>query len=337
MLPRYSSLWIALVFSDLDLRLVQLLADGRFHSGSALGRLLGVSRAAVWQHIAQLKRAGLTVNAVSGRGYCLGSPIELLDRDLVRQQMEPDSLSLLAGIEIFPVLASTNSYLRSAVVPAEGVQACFAESQTAGRGRAGRHWVSPFASNLYLSIAWQFQYGTSKLAGLSLAVAVVLSRALKRLGLNGVGIKWPNDLYVDKRKIAGILVEASGETHGPCSVVIGIGLNIFMDEQHANTIDQPWTDLQRCGLMQSRNTVAAAVLSQLLLLTRDFDMHGFAAFAEEWHQLDLTRDQAVLIRDHDRILEGVARGVDAQGLLQLERDGRIESHASGDVSLRLQG
>ena len=325
------------MFSDLDLRLVQLLADGRFHSGCALGKLLGVSRAAVWQHIGHLRRAGLDVDAVSGRGYRLGRPIELLDRDLIHRQLDPNALALLAAIEIYPVLASTNSYLRSAVLPAKGVSACFAESQTAGRGRAGRSWVSPFASNLYLSIAWQFQYGTAKLAGLSLAVAVVLARALQHLGLDTVGIKWPNDLYVDGRKIAGILVEASGESHGPCSVVIGIGLNVLMDDKYADGIDQPWTDLHRCGLVHSRNTVAAAVLSRLLLLTRDFDRYGFSAFASEWQQLDLTRDRPVLIRDHERVLEGVARGVDEQGLLQLERDGRIESHASGDVSLRLQG
>ena len=114
---------------------------------------------------------------------------------------------------------------------------CFAEHQSAGKGRRGRQWVSPFGSNIYMSILWRFQQdGIACTAGLSLAVGVAVIRALKTYGFNEVGLKWPNDIYCQGKKLGGILIEVSGEADGPCAVIIGLGLNLFLPEIQGQTI-----------------------------------------------------------------------------------------------------
>lgn len=323
------------MFSDLDYKLMHHLADGRFHSGRSLGQMFGISRAAIWQHLHSLKELGIHLNAVPGRGYCLTQPLDLLKPDELLTRLKRDAASLIGQLEIIPVVSSTNTYLREHPASDPLVKVCLAEYQTAGRGRGGRTWVSPFANNLYLSLAWRFEHGTARLGGLSLAVSVVVAHALNELGLEQARIKWPNDIYVGGKKLAGILIEASGEVEGPCDVVIGLGLNVKMPDEACLDIDQPWTDLSLCGVQHGRNEIAACLLEHLLIMTRDFTEFGFEHYRQAWQGLDLSFNQPVILREFGRTIEGTARGIDQYGQLLLERNGMLKAYPSGDISLRL--
>lgn len=317
--------------------LINLLADGRFHSGEVLGRTLGVSRAAVWNNLSGLEKFGLEVFAVSGKGYRLATPFAPLEREAILRQLEVDSLPLLCELEIFPELDSTNQYLlKAAVDDAPSGSACLAEFQHSGRGRRGRNWVSPYGSNVALSLLWRFHDGTSRLGALSLAVAVALMRCLNELGLGKAGIKWPNDILVDGRKLAGILLDVAGESNGPCHVVIGVGLNVRLPESAATAIEQAWTDLWQEGIQTERNIVAGRLLHHLLSVVAEYQKSGLEAFRTEWNQWDLTRDRAVTIYRGDNTVRGVARGIDERGMLLVEHGGELAGYASGEVSLRTQ-
>lgn len=318
--------------------LINALSDGRFHSGEGLGAELGISRAAVWKLLQKLEPLGLQLHAVSGKGYRLATPFEPLERDAVIAALEEDSLPLLSELEILPEVESTNRYLlESAGDGAPGGSACFAEYQQAGRGRRGREWHSPYGSSIYFSLLWRFNDGTSRLAGLSLAVAVALMRCLEECGLERAGIKWPNDILVEGRKLAGILLDVAGEHSGPCHVVIGIGINGRVSQQQGAAIDQPWTDLWQSGVEVGRNRLAGRLLHHLLLAVEEYQEAGLDAFLDEWRGHDLTCDREVAIHHGSEVIHGIARGVDRSGMLQVEQSDGLRSYASGEVSLRSAG
>lgn len=315
--------------------LIALLSDGAFHSGERLGTMLGVSRAAVWKMVKGLESLGLDIHAVSGRGYRLANPLELLDENVIRSQLDADSLALLKGLEVCQVVDSTNAYLlQKAVSGSPGGIACFAEYQQSGRGRRGRKWVSPFGSNIYLSLLWRFQEGAGRLGGLSLAVAVAVMRGLADCGLRNAGLKWPNDVLVNNKKLAGILLEVAGESNGPCHSVIGLGVNFDMPVQASNVIDQPWTDIRSCGISTGRNIVAGRILHHLLLAIPQYLHGGLDAFREEWLKWDLMTNHSVVVLQGEDKRYGVARGIDDRGLLLIEDEQGIHSFSSGEVSLR---
>ena len=315
--------------------LISLLSDGRFHSGEALGKALGVSRAAIWKYLKGLEPYGLVVQAVTGKGYRLATPFTPLDRDTILGQLEPDTRPLLAGLELLPEIDSTNRFLlKEASDAAPSGTACLAEYQSSGRGRRGRQWLSPYGSNLALSLLWRFNDGTGRLGGLSLAVAVALMRCLTELGVSSAGIKWPNDILINGHKLAGILLDVAGQSAGPCYVVMGIGLNYRMPESMDSEIDQAWTDLWHVGIESDRNIVAGRLLHHLLRVVRKYQEQGLEAFRAEWRGWDLTRDQQVDILLGENVIPGIARGIDAQGLLQVEHTDGLKCYASGEVSLR---
>jgi BirA family biotin operon repressor/biotin-[acetyl-CoA-carboxylase] ligase len=321
--------------SDKCFDLVALLADGQFHSGEKIGAAMGMSRAAVWKLVQSLASLGLDVHAVSGRGYRLAQPLELLTEESIRQQLSEHSSALLTRLEIHQVLESSNSYLmQQAMGGSPSGVACFTEYQQAGRGRRGREWLSPYGSNIYLSLLWRFQDGASRLGGLSLAVAVAVMQSLESLGLDSGGLKWPNDIIVKGKKLAGILVDVAGESNGPCHAVIGIGINFDMPEKLGETISQPWTDLRHCGIKASRNEVAGKLLHELLLTIPKYQADGLERFRSAWQRWDLSAGKTVRISHGDESHYGVARGIDERGLLLLQDETGIHRYASGEVSLR---
>jgi BirA family transcriptional regulator, biotin operon repressor / biotin---[acetyl-CoA-carboxylase] ligase len=316
--------------------LIEQLADGRFHSGESLGQEMGISRAAVWKMIPRLEELGLEVYAISGKGYRLAAPFEPLDPSIMQQQLTSESSQYLAGIEVLRELDSTNRYLlQAAAGGANSGSVCLAEYQYGGRGRRGRNWASPYGGNIYLSLLWRFNDGAARLGGLSLAVAVALMRLLQELGVEKAGIKWPNDILVEGKKLAGILSDVAGESHGPCHVVIGIGMNYQMSQSQAASIGQPWVDLSQLNLKQGRNEVAGRLIHHLLLMLTAYQKQGLSAFIDEWRQWDLARDNPITIQHGDKGIDGVARGIDEQGLLLVEHGEALHKYASGEVSLRL--
>ncbi len=325
------------LISDKQKKILKQLADGEFHSGTELAELLSVSRSAICKQLNGLSVLGLQHAAVSGKGYRLDRPLELLDNTQINAELTPAQQAAISVLEIHDTLPSTNTYLVEA--SQQGALSgfvCFSEHQTAGKGRRGRQWVSPYGSNLYLSILWRFQQGgMASTAGLSLAIGVAVIRALRAQGFSEAGLKWPNDIYCQGKKLGGILIEVSGESDGPCAAVIGLGLNLFLPETQAHAITQAWTDLTKLlgGKALPRNELAGQLLKQLLTVLMTYETTGIAAYIEEWRQYDCLKDQSATLYIGQQQIQGTVMGIDQQGLLLLKkREGTIQAYASGEVS-----
>jgi BirA family biotin operon repressor/biotin-[acetyl-CoA-carboxylase] ligase len=317
--------------------LLRQLADGEFHSGEVLARQLGVSRTAVWKQLAGLEALGVRLESVRGRGYRIPGGLDLLDEAAVRAGLAATPAALLESLELPDSVDSTNAVLLRAAPAAPGrARVCAAERQTSGRGRRGRVWTSPFARNLYLSVAWTFTEGAAALEGLSLAAGVAVADALADLAVPPVALKWPNDILGDGRKLGGILVEMSGEADGPCRAVIGLGLNVSMADTGSQGIEQPWTDLcgHAGGVPPRRSVLLAAILNRLLPLLESFAATGFAPWQARWMALDAFGGKPVQVSSGASVIAGTARGVDERGALQLETTTGVRSIHGGEVSLR---
>ncbi|SHG17577.1 BirA family transcriptional regulator, biotin operon repressor / biotin-[acetyl-CoA-carboxylase] ligase [Microbulbifer donghaiensis] len=314
---------------------LNLLADGEVHSGESLGAALGVSRAAVWKQLQKLERYGLALESVKGRGYRLPGGLNLLSGEAIGTALDPAARELLRELILCDEVDSTNGQLllRMEEGCGHGV-AMFAERQTAGRGRRGRTWVSPFSGGINLSIGWQFNGGVQLLEGLSLAVGVALARALAEFEVPDIRLKWPNDVWCRERKLAGVLLELSGDLTDRCAVVVGIGLNVGLRGDSAAAIDQPWIDLQSVRAGIDRNRLAASMLNHLLPLLRDYPECGFGAYREAWLALDQFAGRPVRLQSANQAWTGTAVGVDMSGALILEADGEHKLFHGGEVSLR---
>ncbi len=315
--------------SERQLALLQLLADGGFHSGEQIGLRLAISRAAVSQQIKGLKALGLDIYSVSGKGHALAQPLELLDPALLQQDAGE------APIHCVAVIDSTNRYMMSRLADWQKGECLLAECQTAGRGRRGRHWVSPFGGQLILSLYWRLEEGMAAAMGLSLVVGVALAETLQAAGYRDVGLKWPNDLYAQGQKLAGILVEMSAIAGGSCHVVIGIGVNLTMPAQFATEIAQPWTALAAITpAAVPRNRLTADLILHLRRALLEFEQHGLAPFIARWNGLDVYRDKPVRLLLGEQEIRGVARGIDVQGGLVLETSSGVQTYVGGEISLR---
>lgn len=318
-------------------KILSLLADGEFHSGEELGAALSITRSAVWKQAKKLEDLQVELHSVKGRGYCIPGGLNLLEPEVLKLSLSEDNLSALADLQVHLEIDSTNRLaLEFAAKQVPGF-VCFAEQQSAGRGRRGRAWVSPFARNIYLSLTWAFDGGVSALEGLSLAVGVAASNALKELGGGNLELKWPNDLLHEGKKLGGILVEMSGEVSDRCWVVIGIGINLQMPSSAARDIDQPWTDLESVvGHSIDRNLAAGTLLNHIMTTLNGYQKNGFAAYRDDWQQMDAFKDQPVVLSTMLKQTTGIARGINNKGALLLETRNGIEEITGGEVSLRKQ-
>jgi len=310
------------------LHLISILADGEFHSGEQLGGALGMSRAAINKHIQTVRDWGVDIFTVPGKGYSLPHPIQLLDEAKIHSMLPAGRVNVL------PVIDSTNQYLLDRIGELSSGDACVAEYQQAGRGRRGRKWFSPFGSNLYLSMYWKLDQGPAAAMGLSLVIGIVMAEVLQRLGAEDVRVKWPNDLYLKDRKLAGILVELTGKTGDAAQLVIGAGINLRMREPEVDTINQGWINLQEAGVNIDRNELTAMLLKELRAALLHFEKEGLAPFISRWRGLDNFLDRPVKLLIGDQEIHGIERGIDQQGALLLEQDGIIKPYIGGEISLR---
>jgi len=318
-------------------KLLRLLVDGHFHSGSELGQALGISRSAVWKHVKTFADLDIDIHAVQGRGYQLAQPIELLSKELILSAMNDSSKGLISGFDICDEIDSTNNYLmRRAAIGDPAGYICLAESQQAGRGRHGRKWVSPYARNIYASVLWNFHMGPDSLAGLGLAVGVGIIRSLHQFGLNDAGLKWPNDVIWNGAKFAGILLEMTGTSSSNCRVVIGAGLNVDMSARSSAAIDQPWTDLNTIlGKRISRNVITASLIQHVLNVLTDFEKYGLSPFLDEWRKHDIVTGKKVTIQLPNSELSGIGQGIDDTGAILIEDDNHLHRFYSGEVRLQV--
>lgn len=314
--------------------ILKLLSDGDFHSGKVLGELLGVSRTAVWKHLQKLEAYGVPLESVKGKGYRLPGGLELLDAERISTSLGSAARAGLSELQLCESVDSTNrlAMMRAQQGAAHGY-VCLAEHQSDGRGRRGRQWASPYGQSIYLSAVAEFDGGAAVLEGLSLAVGVSLVRALRRAGAEGVGLKWPNDVLADGRKLAGILLEMSGDVAGVCQVVVGIGLNVNVAAGAAD-IDQPWVDVAELVPGVSRNELVGFILDELLPMLLSYPQSGFAAHRDEWEALHVYQGLDVELSTVAQVTRGTALGVTSTGALRVDVGGVEQVFNGGEVSLR---
>ncbi|HYM27094.1 MAG TPA: biotin--[acetyl-CoA-carboxylase] ligase [Steroidobacteraceae bacterium] len=315
------------------------LTDGRFHSGEELAAALGVSRSAVWKACETLKESGAALHAVRNRGYRLARAGEPLDPAKIRAALAREVREHVKTIEAVWSIASTNSALLARPNPAAGSsEVLLAEVQSAGRGRRGRSWLAPPGGAICLSLSWTFREVPQDLSALGLVVGVCALRALRELGAERVALKWPNDLLIADRKLAGVLIDLRAESQGPACVVIGIGMNVALGAALLEQIAQSGTaatDLESAGLTEvSRNAIAAGLVSACVRGLVEFGREGLKGFVAEWRDADALRGRAVSVTAAHGIVRGLARGIDLHGALMVETRDGLKRFVSGDVSVR---
>ncbi|MGI2261684.1 bifunctional biotin--[acetyl-CoA-carboxylase] ligase/biotin operon repressor BirA [Shewanella sp. GXUN23E] len=309
--------------------ILALLNQGSFVSGEVLAQELGISRAAVNKHIESLADYGVSVYSVKGRGYKLEKPVHLIEQ-----------VRLLDGIRqrcfYFDELDSTNAFMLGHAQELKSGDLCIAEYQSAGRGRRGRTWVSPYANHLYFSLFWRFPQGMAQAMGLSLVVGCSLYTVLQQMGVEGLGLKWPNDLYLDGRKLAGILVEMTGQTDSECQLVIGVGINMSMTESQGQRIDQPWSDLSAVPASLDKTALMLNLHRQLYKDLQQFEQSGLLHFLQRWQQADLFAGKPVDLHMGEQVISGVCMGIDEQGAVLLDTAEGRKGFVGGEISLRPQ-
>lgn len=322
----------------LSFRVLRRLNAGAFTSGEALARELSVSRSAIWTAVRAIERAGVEVIRGLGRGYRLVMPVTWVDAASVHGMLGSSARALQLTVLDHCESTSTALAQQAGAGVAHGT-VLLAEWQSAGRGRLARRWSSPPGAGLTFSLLWRFERGALHLSGLSLVVGLAIADALRAIGLREVRLKWPNDVQVRRRKLAGVLTEIKGDMLGPCTAVIGIGLNVQLPQSTVDAIDQPVTDLARAGLASlDRNAILAAILSELATSLRRFEREGFSAFRQQWqaHSASLHRPVRVVLPDGE-VVRGKMLGVDVQGALRIDTGGETRRVFSGELVERAAG
>lgn len=319
-------------------------SEPRFVSGAELATQFAVTRSAVWKAVSLLRKLGTPIQAMTNQGYRLALPASPLQERAVRSALNPKVAALLRTGECVGSIKSTNATLLARTPPPPG---CFdfltAEHQSAGRGRRGRSWLAPPGGAICLSWSWTFEAMARHMGALSLVVGIAALRALRQLGITGVGLKWPNDLVTPQGKLGGILIEMQSEAAGPVHMVIGIGINMALDAELRQRVlagGRPAEDL--CSLTAppltrppARSTLVAALLDQGVGAIQEFARQGFAPLLDEYLAADTLRDMPVVLNGGPRgLTEGIARGVDEDGALRIEHDGAIHRIMAGEVSVR---
>lgn len=312
--------------------LLERLSDGQFHSGQALGESLSVSRSAIWKQINRLRDIGVDVHSVTGHGYRIPGGLSLLDRGRLLAELGSTHQWLDDALDIRFTVDSTNLEAMRRIRDGANRYLLFAEHQSAGRGRRGRQWISPLGHNIYMSLLWRFQSGIAALEGLSLVVALSVLQALSRFSLSGLAVKWPNDVLVNGRKLAGILLELQGDVDGPCHVVMGVGVNTRIPEAAGAAIDQPYSDMSAVsGAPVDRNDVAIALIDSLAQNVERFERDGFTPFRQQWLEHDAYLGRRVEVRSGDHVSTGIVAGIDDNGRLLLDEQGRISPVFGGEL------
>jgi len=253
-------------------------------------------------------------------------------------QLSAEQRLQLKGHRLDQQVDSTNDvalqqFCRSDDLPA----VCFAESQTRGRGRNGRNWVSPESQNIYMSLVWRFKLGVEKLQALSLAVGVVVADVLKAYGVDA-SLKWPNDVQVDGKKLAGVLLESRIKKTGEVNLVIGIGLNVSMADTDSAIIDQPWTDLARendNAYDLDKNRIAGELLSAIMGLCNEYEKTGFKLYQHRWHEYDICTGAEIKVVEAETTHYGTCLGINDEGALKVMIDGNEKVFYAAEVSVRV--
>jgi BirA family biotin operon repressor/biotin-[acetyl-CoA-carboxylase] ligase len=309
-------------------------AGGGFVSGENISRELKISRTAVWKHINGLRDAGYKIEAIPSRGYHLLSTPDILSLDEVRGTLGTTRIG--RQLVCLAETASTNAdAFRLADAGAEEGTTVIADAQSGGKGRRGRVWASPPGVNLYCSVVLRPAIMPHEAPQLTFLSAVAVARAIEGATSLKPEIKWPNDVLVGGRKVAGLLNEMSAETDGINFVILGMGINLNMTQaQFPEELRTPATSLLlEQGRPVNRAQFAATMLRELDRLYADFLSYGFSPVREEWQQRCNAKGCEVVVSEAGiETVRGMFHGIDGDGaLLLMSPGGMVERILSGDV------
>ena len=316
------------------LQLLAILADGSTKTADELADRVGLEPGELQIGIDLLVDHG--VRQRRDGGLRVPGGIELLEAAAIEAALA-DLQARPMPVEVLGVTGSTNDDARRRLGSGGRPPfAILAEAQQSGRGRRGRQWSSPVASNLYLTLAEVLPGGPETSRGLSLAVGVAVAEGLDRVSGVDVDLKWPNDLLVDGAKLGGILVELA-EAGDRTVAIIGIGLNVRVPDYVARSIDQAWTDLTRSGAVEpSRNALAGGLIASLGATMDHFREQGFdARLRARWQARDPFFGRRIVATGAQGVLCGSERGIDESGELLIETDSGMKRVGAGEVSIRL--
>lgn len=328
--------------------IAEILNDQQLHDGTSIGNQLNITRAAVWKNIQKLINYGIPIQSQQGKGYLLEDPLILLDTKKIKTLLKGQN-GQTVHLDVLEKIDSTNDYLKKnlkhlkrskqqkSTTRAPSPPVCIAETQTAGKGRLDRAWHSPFGQNIYFSLAYAFKKEMSELSGLSLIIGLAVCQAIEATCHlpEPLQVKWPNDIMANNKKLAGILIEVQGESHGGCQVIIGIGINANMQSAAKQQIGQDWTSLrEQTGQYQDRNALCATLIKTILEYLTQFTSQGFQSFAKEWEKRDYLAQKPLRLNVHNSQFSGIAAGINEQGhLLMLLPDATKRAFAAGDTTL----
>lgn len=317
-------------YNEKLVQLTQLLNDGQYHDGNILSQTLGITCSTIRKMIEKLKQYGVAIDSSQNNRYLLSEPLILLDPASIQKSLHYD-----VELTVLESISSTNDYFKLSEATPHTILCCLTEQQTQGRGRLQRVWHSPFGKNIYLSCYYPFQKDIRALAGLSLVISLAVLATLRALGFNDGMVKWPNDIFYQGKKLAGILMDVQTQPQGFSMVTIGIGLNVNMTARDELAIDQSWTSLrEESGASLDRNYVVALLLQHLLDYVHRFAQEGFSVFSEEWAASDSLLHQTVTLDYMSHHISGEAVGINSKGHLLIRfPDESVQAFSSGEVVL----
>jgi len=316
--------------------LLAVLKDnaGKYVSGEKLSRELGVSRTAVWKHIGSLRDDGYVVESSPRRGYKLVSVPDLLMPAEIWEGLHTTVLG--KQIHYSAEIDSTNRLARQLAIDGEPEgSVVLAEQQRTGRGRMGREWSSP-TGGIWMSVILRPELAPYQVQALTLTAAVAAVEATYNATGVTPGIKWPNDLLLGKKKVAGILTEVSAEMERVNYLVLGIGLNANIPAKlfHGQLLGEATSLLAETGILVERTHWVRSFLETLERYYFLVLQEGFAAVFDSWRRYSVTLGQPVTVRIADRVVTGIATDIDSNGALQVKTDDGIETFMAGEVSLK---
>ena len=248
-----------------------------------------------------------------------------LNQDDICSHLSASTETSIYELEVLNAVESTNTYLLDKPILCQQARVCFAKHQTAGRGRHGNQWVSDANGNITMSLSWGFPSWPATITALGLVVSYVLAERLRSEFSIPVNIKWPNDLLIEDKKLAGILIELNGQAGGSCNVVIGIGLNVQQVDL-SDGADYAWQDLKGLGLEIDRNKLCAGMITDLIETLILFEQTGFQPFADKWNALNCYFDSLISVEYAGNQIQGRMLGVNDVGalLVQTQNDATVE-------------
>lgn len=305
-------------------------------SGEEISRQLEVSRTAIWKHMQTLKQAGYQIEAHPRQGYRLKNLPDLLLPYVIRDTLNTKVMGQ-GEIYYFSEIDSTNNEgKKQANLGCVEGSIVLAEEQKGGRGRLARGWFSPKGKGIWLSIILRPPFNPYDAPKCTLMAAVAVTKAIRSMTQVECGIKWPNDILYQGKKLVGILTEMSAEIDAINHVVIGMGINVNIGEhEFPDELQSIATSLSMIrGEEISRLTLLNGILGELEVVYNQVVQNGFIPMLNEWRELSVTLGQQVDVVGSGRNFSGTAIDIDQDGALLVQTEQCLEKVLAGDVSIR---